>query len=72
MKLLHKLLDQQKYKNQTLLTTQVVVNQSITQYYDQITELCKKGDSAIPNSLKLKYLMAGIKELLKIHIPIRE
>ncbi len=30
------------------------VNQFITQYYDKIIELCKKVDSAMPDSLKLK------------------
>ena len=48
------------------------VNQSITQYYDKIIELCKKVDPAMPDSLKLKYLMAGIKESLKIHIALQD
>ncbi|CAF1521164.1 unnamed protein product, partial [Rotaria sp. Silwood1] len=46
------------------------VNQSITQYYDKIIELCKKVDPAMPDSLKLKYLMAGVKESLKLHIAL--
>jgi hypothetical protein len=48
------------------------VNQSITQYYDKIIELCKKVDSSMPDSLKLKYLMAGIKESLKIHVALQD
>jgi hypothetical protein len=48
------------------------VNQSITQYYDKITELCKRVDPAMSDSLKLKYLMAGIKESLKIHVALHE
>ncbi|CAF5060072.1 unnamed protein product, partial [Rotaria socialis] len=35
------------------------VNQSVIQYYDKIMELCKKVDLAMPDSLKLKYLMTG-------------
>ncbi|CAF1456229.1 unnamed protein product [Rotaria sp. Silwood1] len=46
------------------------VNQSITQYYDKIIELCKKVDPAMPDSLKLKYLIAGVKESLKLHIAL--
>ncbi|CAF4980513.1 unnamed protein product [Rotaria sp. Silwood1] len=46
------------------------VNQSITQYYDKIIELCKKVDPAMADSLKLKYLMAGVKESLKFHIAL--
>ena len=48
------------------------VNQSITQYYDKIIELCKRVDPAMPDSLKLKYLMAGIKESLKIHVALHD
>ncbi|CAF1299198.1 unnamed protein product [Rotaria sordida] len=48
------------------------VNQSITQYYDKIIELCKKVDPVMPDSLKLKYLMAGIKESLKIHVALQD
>ncbi|CAF0857547.1 unnamed protein product [Rotaria sp. Silwood1] len=48
------------------------VNQSITQYYDKIIELCKKVDLVMPDSLKLKYLMAGIKESLKIHVALQD
>ncbi|CAF3474801.1 unnamed protein product, partial [Rotaria sp. Silwood2] len=46
------------------------VNQSVTQYYDKIIELCKKVDPAMPDSLKLKYLIAGVKESLKLHIAL--
>lgn len=48
------------------------VNQSITQYYDQVIELCKKVDPAMPDSLKLKYLMGGIKESLKMHVALQD
>jgi hypothetical protein len=48
------------------------VNQSITQYYDKIIELCQKVDPAMPDSLKLKYLMAGIKESLKTHVALQD
>ncbi|CAF4015634.1 unnamed protein product [Rotaria sp. Silwood1] len=48
------------------------VNQSITQYYDKIIEVCKKVDSAMPDSLKLKYLMVGIKNSLKMHVTLQD
>ncbi|CAF4907625.1 unnamed protein product, partial [Rotaria magnacalcarata] len=48
------------------------INQSITQYYDKIIELCKKFDPIMPDSLKLKYLMAGIKESLKTHVALQD
>ena len=48
------------------------INQSIIQYYDKIIELCKKVDPAMPDSLKLKYLMAGIKESLKTHVALQD
>ncbi|CAF5038378.1 unnamed protein product, partial [Rotaria sp. Silwood1] len=48
------------------------VNQSIMQYYDKIIELCKKIDPAMPDSLKLKYLMAGIRESLKLHVALQD
>ena len=48
------------------------INLSITQYYDKIIELCKKVDPAMPDSLKLKYLMAGIKESLKTHVALQD
>jgi hypothetical protein len=48
------------------------VNQSITQYYDKIIELCIRVDPAMSDSLKLKYLMACIKESLKIHVALHD
>lgn len=48
------------------------INQSITQYYDKIMELCKKVDPMMPDSLKLKYLMAGIKESLKLYVTLQD
>ncbi|CAF3952955.1 unnamed protein product [Adineta steineri] len=48
------------------------INQTITQYYDKVIELCKKVDPAMPDSLKLKYLMAGIKESLKTHVALED
>ncbi|CAF3745451.1 unnamed protein product [Rotaria sordida] len=48
------------------------INQSVTQYYDKIMELCKKVDPIMPDSLKLKYLMAGIKDSLKTHVALQD
>ena len=48
------------------------INQSITQYYDKIVELCVNVDPVMPDPLKLKYLMAGIKESLKIHVALQD
>jgi hypothetical protein len=48
------------------------VNQSVTQYYDKIMELCKKVDPVMPDSLKLKYLMAGVKESLKTYVALQD
>ncbi len=47
-------------------------NQSITQYYDNIMELCKRIDPNMADSLKLQYLMAGVKESLKLHIALHD
>ncbi|CAF1670720.1 unnamed protein product [Adineta ricciae] len=44
------------------------INQSITQYYDKVIELCKKVDPTMPDSLKLTYLFAGVKASLKTHV----
>ncbi|CAF5226174.1 unnamed protein product [Rotaria magnacalcarata] len=35
-------------------------------------ELCKKVDAAMPDSLKLKYLMAGIEDSLKLHVALQD
>ena len=35
-------------------------------------ELCKKVDAAMPDSLKLKYLMTGIKDSLKLHDALQD
>lgn len=48
------------------------INQSVTQYYDQVMELCKKVDPIMPDSMKLKYLMGGIKESLKTHVALQD
>ena len=48
------------------------VNQSITQSYDKVMELCKKVDPTMPDSLKLKYLMGGIKESLKTQVALQD
>ncbi|CAF1576005.1 unnamed protein product [Adineta ricciae] len=45
---------------------------SITQYYEKFIELCKKVDVAMPDSLKLKYLMAGIKESLGTRVALQD
>ncbi|CAF1688885.1 unnamed protein product, partial [Adineta ricciae] len=48
------------------------INQSITQYDDKVIELCKKVDPTMPDSLKLKYLLAGVKESLKTHVALQD
>lgn len=48
------------------------INQSTTQYYDRVIELCKKVDPVMPDSLKLKYLMGGIKDSLKTHVALQD
>ena len=48
------------------------IHQSITQYYDKVMELCRKVDPAMPDSLKLKYLMGGIKNSLKTHVALQD
>ncbi|CAF4266608.1 unnamed protein product [Rotaria sp. Silwood2] len=48
------------------------VNQSITQYYDKIIELCMRIDPNMPDSLKLQYLIAGVKESSKLHIALHD
>ncbi|CAF5001837.1 unnamed protein product, partial [Rotaria socialis] len=35
-------------------------------------ELCKKVDLAMPDSLKLKYLMTGIRDSLKLHVALQD
>jgi hypothetical protein len=48
------------------------INQSITQYHDKIIELCKKVDPAMSDAMKLKYLMTGVKDSLKLHISLHD
>ena len=48
------------------------VNQSITQYYDQVLELCKRVDAGMTESMKLQYLLAGVKDSLKLHIALHD
>ncbi|CAF4615106.1 unnamed protein product, partial [Rotaria sp. Silwood2] len=48
------------------------VNQIITQYYGKILELCTRIDPDMPDSLKLQYLIAGVKESLKLHISLHD
>ncbi|CAF4610797.1 unnamed protein product, partial [Rotaria socialis] len=40
------------------------INQTITQYYDKIIELCTRIDPDVPDLLKLQYLIAGIASFL--------
>ncbi|CAF3016309.1 unnamed protein product [Rotaria sp. Silwood2] len=47
-------------------------NQSITQYFDKIIELCRRIDTTMSDSMKLQYLTAGVKESLKFHIALKE
>jgi len=42
------------------------IDQSITQYYDKIIELRKRIDPNMADSMKLQYLMAGVKECLEL------
>ncbi|CAF4335838.1 unnamed protein product [Rotaria sordida] len=46
------------------------INQSITQYYVKVIELCKRVDTSMTDSMKLQYLMAGVKQSLKLHIAL--
>ncbi|KAF9756150.1 hypothetical protein NGRA_3316 [Nosema granulosis] len=48
------------------------VNQSITHYYDKVLELCKRVDSGMTDSMKLQYLLAGVKDSLKLHIALHD
>lgn len=48
------------------------MNQSITQYYDKIMELCKKVDPTMSDTIKLQYLMAGVRDSLKIQISLHD
>ncbi|CAF4333788.1 unnamed protein product, partial [Rotaria magnacalcarata] len=51
-----------------LRTYKQTINQSITQYYDKVIELCKRVDTSMTDSMKLQYLLAGVKQSLKLHI----
>lgn len=48
------------------------INQSITQYYDKVLELCRRADATMTETMKLRYLMAGVKESLKFHIALHD
>lgn len=48
------------------------LNQSIIQYYEKIIELCKKVDSNMSDTMKLHYLMAGMKDSMKIHMGLHD
>ena len=48
------------------------INQSITQYYDKVIELCKRVDPLMTDSMKLQYLLAGVKQSLKLHIALHD
>lgn len=48
------------------------INQSITQYYDKTLELCKRVDCNMTDAMKLRYLMAGVKDSLKLHIALHD
>ena len=53
-----------------LRTYKQAINQSITQYYDKVIELCKRVDTSMTNCMKLQYLMTGVKQSLKLHIAL--
>ena len=55
-----------------LRTYKQAVNQSITQYCGKISELCKQVDTFMTDSMKLQYLMAGVKQSLKLHIALHD
>ena len=48
------------------------INQSITQYYDKVIELCKRVDMSMTDSMKLQYLLAGVKQSLGLHIALHD
>ena len=48
------------------------IHQSITQYYDKVIELCKRINPIMPDSMKLQYLKAGVKDSLKLHIALHD
>ena len=58
-------LEQFKWYKQT-------VNQPMAQYYAQVLELCKKVDADMTESMKLQYLLAGVKDSLKLHIALHD
>ncbi|CAF1619535.1 unnamed protein product [Rotaria magnacalcarata] len=53
-----------------LRTYKQTINQSITQYYDKVIELCKRVDTSMTDSMKLQYLLAGVKQSLTLHIAL--
>ena len=48
------------------------VNQSITHYHNKVLELCRRVDVTMTEAMKLRYLMAGVKESLKFHIVLHD
>jgi hypothetical protein len=48
------------------------VNQSITQYYAKIIELCRRVDVTMSDSMKLQYLKSGVKNSLKLCIALHD
>ena len=48
------------------------INQSITRYYDKVIELCKRVDPSMSDSMKLQYLLAGVKQSLKLRIALHD
>ena len=48
------------------------VNQSITPYQDKVLELCRRVDVTMTEAMKLRYLMAGVKDSLKFHIVLHD
>ena len=53
-----------------LRTYKQAINQSITQYYDKVSELCKRVDTSMTNFNELQYLMTGVMHSLKLHITL--
>lgn len=48
------------------------INQSVIQYYEKIIELCQRVDPDMSDTMKLQYLMTGVRDSLKIHIVLHD
>lgn len=55
-----------------LRTYQQGINQSVTQYYNEVMELCQRIDAFMPDSMILQYLTSGVKQSLKLHVSLHD